>query len=174
MVILVTTTQHGGRDRSEGRHSGLTGQLHQLLESAPKLRFLPSDLTPSLTQAGDDWGGPYAPCWPGLHQSSIPDSCVFGDPQGAKTMVIYGDSTPGCGSMRSIRLRKQSHWRLIDLARGLVRQMRCPSQIRRELVRLAAWTSVQSMAHIRHPTDKSAETGSSSDHAGVCAQCEWT
>ena len=32
-------------------------QLHQLLESAPKLRFLPSDLTPSLAQAGPRLGG---------------------------------------------------------------------------------------------------------------------
>ena len=120
------TQGHSGDDNPDGViRSGAKAavpasptQLKQLLQSAPTMRFLPSDLSPSLAQASHDWGGPQAPCFPGFQQTSIPASCVFGDPHGAKTMVIYGDSHAGMwlDALNPIAIR--NHWKLIDLSKG--------------------------------------------------------
>ncbi len=126
VVATIELNSHSGRDDSpiavrtaeKEIIPASPSQLHQLLESAPKLRFLPSDLTPSLTQADNDWGGPPSRCWPGPQQTSIPDSCVFGNPRGSKTMVVYGDSHAGMWFDALDSIAKRDDWRLIDLSKG--------------------------------------------------------
>ena len=93
-------------------------ELAILLRRAPEVRALPADLTPSLAQAHQDWGGPPSACSPGNDQTSIPDSCIFGDTSGRHTMVIYGDSHAGMWFDALNDIAKDAQWRLVDLWKG--------------------------------------------------------
>ena len=93
-------------------------ELAILLRRAPEVRTLPADLMPSLAQAHQDWGGPPSACSPGNDQTSIPDSCIFGDTSGSHTMVIYGDSHAGMWFDALNVIAKEAHWRLVDLWKG--------------------------------------------------------
>ena len=76
-------------------------------------------------------------------------------------MVIYGDSHAAMWLDALDPIAKTDHWRLIDLGKGA-----CPADALSFPNPAGAGppgsldVSVQSMAHIRHPTDKSAETRS--------------
>ncbi|MBF6555259.1 MAG: acyltransferase [Acidimicrobiales bacterium] len=107
-----------------GPPSGATGAITQALEAvpnavreAPQIRTVPADLTPSLSQLGNDWGGPAGACWPATGQTTLP-ACVFGDPAGTHTMVSYGDSHAGMwfAVMNDIALK--AHWKLVYLGKG--------------------------------------------------------
>ena len=93
-------------------------QLDHLLSAAPSIRFLPTDLAPPLATVRSDWGGPAAPCFPAIGQTIVPPTCVFGDPHGTHTMVVYGDSHAAMwlDALNGIALR--AHWQLIDLGKG--------------------------------------------------------
>ena len=93
-------------------------ELAILLRRAPEVRTLPADLMPSLAEAHQDWGGPPSDCSPGMDQTSIPDSCIFGDTSGSHTMVIYGDSHAGMWFDALNVIAKEAHWRLVDLWKG--------------------------------------------------------
>ena len=90
-------------------------ELAILLRRAPEVRTLPADLMPSLAEAHQDWGGPPSACSPGIDQTSILDSCIFGDTSGSHTLVIYGDSHAGMWFDALNVIAKESHWRLVDL-----------------------------------------------------------
>jgi peptidoglycan/LPS O-acetylase OafA/YrhL len=93
-------------------------ELAILLRRAPEVRTLPADLMPSLAEAHQDWGGPPSACSPGIDQTSILDSCIFGDTSGSHTMVIYGDSHAGMWFDALNVIAKQARWRLVDLWKG--------------------------------------------------------
>jgi hypothetical protein len=92
-------------------------ELRQLIEAAPLITTLPRDLTPSLTNVRDDWGGPLPPCWPSYAQTSVP-ACSFGDPHGTHTAVLYGDSHAAMWFASINYIALLSHWRLVILAKG--------------------------------------------------------
>ncbi|HEV3132989.1 MAG TPA: acyltransferase family protein [Acidimicrobiales bacterium] len=107
-----------------GAQSGATGAVTQALEAvpnavreAPQIRTVPADLTPSFTQLGYDWGGPPDPCWPATGQTSVP-ACVFGDPAGTHTMVLYGDSHAGMWFAAMNDIATKAHWKLVYLGKG--------------------------------------------------------
>ena len=107
-----------------------TAQVLQAVAAATSIKTVPSDLTPSL----QDFVGSSVPaavgpdimldndgCNPDLAGTTLP-SCVFGDPKGSKTMVLYGDShaqmwLPGFNAMA-----KRMHWKLVLLSKAA-----CPS-----------------------------------------------
>jgi len=93
------------------------------VQSATRIRTLPANLTPPLSQVAADWGGPPPPCWPATGQTSIPD-CVFGDPKGARTMVLYGDSHAGMWFDVMNDIATKAHWRLAYLGKGY-----CPADM---------------------------------------------
>ena len=93
------------------------------VQRAPRIRALPANLTPPLSQAPADWGGPPAPCWPSTGQTSLPD-CVFGDPKGTRTMVLYGDSHAGMWFDVMNDIATKAHWRLAYLGKGY-----CPANM---------------------------------------------
>ncbi len=88
-----------------------------LVRVAPLIRVLPADLTPSLAGVRTDWGGPGPLCWPALGQTSIP-ACVFGDPHGTRTMVLYGDSHAAMWFDAVNVIAVMSHWKLVYLGKG--------------------------------------------------------
>ena len=78
---------------------------------------LPTSLTPPLADVSLDWGGPEPPCWPATAQTSIP-ACMFGDPHGTHTMVLYGDSHAGMWFDAMNRIATNSRWKLAYLGKG--------------------------------------------------------
>ena len=91
-TLVVDRESAGGVSLAKDKiTAGTTTQVAQLVAAAPQIQKLPIDLTPDLVQAPQDYGAVRGPCNPGVTQLSVP-SCVFGDPNGKKTMVLYGDS----------------------------------------------------------------------------------
>lgn len=91
--------------------------VEQLVRAAPHIKILPTDLTPSLASVPLDFGGPAAPCWTSYAQWRVP-ACLFGDPKGSHTMVIYGDSHAGQWFTALNLAADAAHWRLVYLGKG--------------------------------------------------------
>ncbi len=90
---------------------GSDGEIARLVRSSDQITRLPADLTPTLLNAGSDFGWPPASCMTVL----VPQRCVFGDPFGSHTMVLYGDSHALMWFQSLDEIAIHAHWRLIDL-----------------------------------------------------------
>jgi peptidoglycan/LPS O-acetylase OafA/YrhL len=95
LVVLVTLPNLVGtgqaREAAPLRTADLTG-VTQAIDASVGITELPSNLTPSLDVAADDTP---ASSKDGCHldfQETEQPECLFGDPQGSKTMVLVGDS----------------------------------------------------------------------------------
>jgi len=80
---------------------------------------VPADVTPTVAEAPNDWGGlpaDAAGCEAHLAVTSVP-ACVFGDVHGTHTMVLYGDSHATMWFEAFNTLAKQAGWRLVLLAK---------------------------------------------------------
>ena len=93
--------------------------LGKLVASSVGRRDLPRDLSPPLAALQGDFGGPppQSGCWPGLGRTSVP-ACVFGDPRGTHTAVLYGDSHAAMWFDAIDDIATQAHWRLVVLTKG--------------------------------------------------------
>lgn len=109
-----TTSRTGATTSSVASSSA---QVDQVVRAATSIEKVPADLTPALTAVSASWGGPPSSCWPGVGQSSIP-ACMFGDPKGTHTMVVYGDSHAGMWFQTLDFIATLAHWRLAYLGKG--------------------------------------------------------
>jgi peptidoglycan/LPS O-acetylase OafA/YrhL len=98
-------------------------EVEGLVSNARTIRSLPRDLTPSLPYVRYSWGGPPAPCWPAVGQSSIP-ACVFGDLHASSTAVLYGDSHAGMWLQAMNFIGIVAHWKIVYLGKGY-----CPADM---------------------------------------------
>ena len=83
------------------------------------ITVVPPNVTPSLAAAPNDWGGlpaDAAGCEAHLAVTTVP-ACVFGDPQGAHTMVLYGDSHALMWFEAFDAIAKSAGWRLVVLGK---------------------------------------------------------
>jgi hypothetical protein len=87
------------------------------VKAATHISSLPSNLTPPLADVSKDWGGPPGPCFPATAATTVP-ACVFGDPQGTHTMVLYGDSHAAMWFYPIDLIAALSHWRLVLLGKA--------------------------------------------------------
>ncbi len=92
-------------------------ELKHEVAAAVHITSLPADLAPSLAGVRTDWGGPTAPCWPSYGQSTV-GRCLFGDPNGTRTMVLYGDSHAAMWFDTMDDLAYLLGWKLLILAKG--------------------------------------------------------
>jgi peptidoglycan/LPS O-acetylase OafA/YrhL len=103
---------------------------------------LPVGLRPSLAQARDDQG-------PLLHDGcelgypgTVPPSCVYGDPHGAITVALVGDSHASQWFPAFQRIAIQHHWRVVPLVKLSCRFFDLPMfsrVLKREYTECAAW-----------------------------------
>lgn len=122
LVATAALTVHP--DRTAGSPGGARptatytpAQVQRMVADAPRITRLPPDLTPTLAGVSKDWGGPVPPCWPDYGQVTVA-ACVFGDPTGSHTMVLYGDSHAAMWFDVINLIAALSHWRLEVLAKG--------------------------------------------------------
>jgi peptidoglycan/LPS O-acetylase OafA/YrhL len=106
-----------GKQGAIPRIAGSVAEVEQVVRAAAKIEKIPADLTPALTNVRSTWGGPAAPCWPSVGQSSIP-ACMFGDLNSKHTMVVYGDSHAGMWFQTLDVIATRIHWRLAYLGKG--------------------------------------------------------
>ncbi|MEV6845226.1 SGNH hydrolase domain-containing protein [Actinoplanes sp. NPDC051411] len=78
---------------------------------APAIRALPSDLSPSLTAAGQDLGFDSDRCEAGPTATRI-DACVFGDPASSTRVVLTGDSHASMWLPALSEIAQRQHWQL--------------------------------------------------------------
>jgi len=128
-LVVATVSLENHKPSKASTSTGVTGlipsqipsltpdALIQAVADAPKIKVLPADLTPSLAGVRSDWGGPPPPCWPSYTQTSVP-ACVYGDPAGTHTLVLYGDSHAAMWFAAMNLTAALSHWRLIILTKG--------------------------------------------------------
>jgi peptidoglycan/LPS O-acetylase OafA/YrhL len=98
-------------------------EVRREVERSAQITSIPANLTPPLADVSEDWGGPAGPCWPAIGQTTVP-SCVFGDPTGEHTMVLYGDSHAAMWFYPIDVIAALSHWRLVLLSKGW-----CPANV---------------------------------------------
>ena len=94
-------------------------QVLRAVEEARQLTSVPADVSPSLAAAPNDWGGLPADavgCEAHLAVTTVP-ACVFGDPHGTHTMVLYGDSHALMWFETFDAIAKQAKWRLVVLGK---------------------------------------------------------
>lgn len=85
------------------------------LAQATSIKQVPDDLTPDLESAPNDFGDDKGCEVSGSTTTSPP--CVYGDPNGAKTVVLLGDSHAGMWFPALELAAKRAHWKLVELVR---------------------------------------------------------
>ena len=105
------------------------------VKASTRIHVAPPDLTPSLAEASTDVGLPPASsgCFASAVQTSVP-ACLFGDPEGNHTIVLYGDSHAGMWFQALDAIAARSHWRLIALTKSS-----CPAAPMPNLASCASW-----------------------------------
>lgn len=87
--------------------------------AAPDIKVVPQDVTPALQVADADSGQTMAGnagCNPSFDQTRTP-ACIFGDPDGTKTLILYGDSHANMWLPAFDAIGKRLHWRIALLAK---------------------------------------------------------
>jgi hypothetical protein len=87
--------------------------------AAGNIKAIPVDVTPSLQLAAADSGQSMAGsvgCNPSFDQTKTP-ACIFGDPEGSKTLILYGDSHANMWLPAFDAIGKRLHWRIALLAK---------------------------------------------------------
>ena len=97
--------------------------VEQLVRQAPAIRSVPAHLQPPL-QSGNI-GYPDTPaCWPIAYAQTEMKPCLFGDPHGSRSMVLYGDSHSGMWFQTLDDIATAAHWRLWYLGKAA-----CPAEL---------------------------------------------
>lgn len=109
--------------RTASARDGSPRAVLGLVREATAITTLPADLTPPLSKAAGDWGGPGRPCDTTTGQTRLP-ACVFGDHHATRTMVLYGDSHAEMWFDALNRLAIVTRWKLYFLGKGY-----CPANM---------------------------------------------
>jgi len=94
-------------------------EVGRAVAAARLITSVPADVSPSVVAAPNDWGGLPADaygCEAHLAVTTVP-ACVFGDPHGIHTMVLYGDSSALMWFEAFDAIAKQAGWRLVVLGK---------------------------------------------------------
>jgi peptidoglycan/LPS O-acetylase OafA/YrhL len=95
----------------------LQASVEQAVSSSVGTQEIPSNLSPSLVDAHGDKAEPFVDGCNETYTVSTVSPCVYGDPQGSPTIVLFGDSHatqwfPALDAIAQFR-----HWRLVVLAK---------------------------------------------------------
>jgi len=104
---------------SESSHSApaSTSKVLATVAAAISIKALPSNATPPLSDAQEDEGSYIASekgCNPAPNQTTLP-ACIYGDPSGKKTIVLFGDSHAAMWLGAFDDMAKAMNWKLVLL-----------------------------------------------------------
>jgi peptidoglycan/LPS O-acetylase OafA/YrhL len=92
---------------------GTDAEVSKLVAASTQIQRLPAGLSPSLGAV--DFGWPPFSCSPAADAVTESPSCVFGDPLGSHSMVLYGDSHALMWFEAVDEIAIRAHWRLFIL-----------------------------------------------------------
>jgi peptidoglycan/LPS O-acetylase OafA/YrhL len=105
-----------------GEADEITGDdatVWQLLSESTEVDYVPDNLAPPLDEARDDKPSMYDEnCLVTQADSAIADHCWFGDPDGERTVVLFGDSHAAQWFPPVNQLAQASGWRLFVLTKA--------------------------------------------------------
>src|SRR5262249_52403213 len=94
-------------------------ELSRAIEASRGLGRLPANLTPKLTAAGHDRARVWDDgCHADVPVTAPPPGCVYGEPAGSRTVVLFGDSHAAQWFPALERLSLVQHWRLVELTKS--------------------------------------------------------
>ena len=97
--------------------------VEELVRAAPAITSVPIHLVPPLQSI--DYGNPIgAACQAIDYAATTMKPCVFGDPHGERTMVLYGDSHSDMWFQTVDDIAEAAHWKLLYLAK-----VACPVEL---------------------------------------------
>ncbi len=95
---------------------GTPKQVAALVAAAPSIATLPKGLIPPVAQASnDDPLSEYPSLAPCITGSTSEPACVFGDPKGSHTIVLFGDSHAYMWFPALDLIAKAAKWKLVAL-----------------------------------------------------------
>ena len=95
-----------------------TRTMAVVVAAAGAVGELPSNLTPSVAQAGSDRPRVYADhCHVDSQTTAVPLPCTYGDPAAKTTVVLFGDSHAAQWFPALDLIARQRHWKLISWTR---------------------------------------------------------
>jgi peptidoglycan/LPS O-acetylase OafA/YrhL len=126
-AILLVLLPHGVE--SAGRRADLrttlatakdpAASLARTIAASRNMGALPANLTPKLKKASRDrprvWDNG---CHTDTPVTVAPEGCVFGDPNGTETVVLFGDSHAAQWFPAMEAIATQRHWRLVELTKS--------------------------------------------------------
>ena len=93
----------------------LTGAI----QTSRRLGKLPGNLTPALTKAARDRPKVWTDgCHADVPVTVAPEGCLYGDPAGTRTVVLFGDSHAAQWFPAMEKLATERHWRLVELTKS--------------------------------------------------------
>ncbi|THV37023.1 acyltransferase family protein [Glycomyces buryatensis] len=117
-VAITQPTQ----DLDAGEAEAITGNdttVWQLLNDSSDVQDVPINLQPSLDEARDDKPFSYAEgCMTMEGGTDLAEDCWFGDPDGDKTLVMYGDSHIAQWFPPLNQLAQASGWKMLVLTKA--------------------------------------------------------
>ena len=95
-------------------------EVTRAVATAPRITKIPTNLLPSLSTTQRDFAGlnnPDFACELAAVRATIQSRiCTFGDPNGKRLLVVYGDSHALMWLPAFNQIARQAHWRLVILA----------------------------------------------------------
>ncbi|GAB4005370.1 hypothetical protein GCM10029992_53050 [Glycomyces albus] len=117
--VAVTQPVTDGDGTEAAEVTGDDTTVWQLLGEASEVDSVPANLTPSLEEAGGDEPSMYDNgCMVERDATALVDDCWFGDPEGDKTVVLYGDSHAAQWFPAINQIAEASGWRVLALTKA--------------------------------------------------------
>jgi peptidoglycan/LPS O-acetylase OafA/YrhL len=102
---------------------GLSGEVRAVVARSVTMQDVPANLDPPLSSASTSEAAPFFDGCFGSFTATSPPPCVYGDPHGPRTAVLFGDSHATMWFPAVDALAKQRGWRLVSLGKAT-----CPPQ----------------------------------------------
>ena len=94
-------------------------ELTRTIEASRRMGALPANLRPALAAAGRDRPRVWSDgCHADVPAVTVPDGCVYGDPAGPRTVVLFGDSHAAQWFPALEKLAADGHWRLVEVTKS--------------------------------------------------------
>lgn len=138
LVIVVLSNLLGANALAEINSSGSS-------QGNSGTEILSAAVRPLLSQASNDWEQINADgCELGETRTSIPSGCIYGDPHGATTIALVGDSHAAQWFPALNAIAKEQHWRLAVLVKFSCRFEDIPQylpMLNRDFTECTTWHS---------------------------------
>ncbi|HLU29816.1 MAG TPA: acyltransferase family protein [Glycomyces sp.] len=117
-VAVTQPVRHGDAEAAD-EVTGNDATVWQLIDDSSEVENVPANLMPPLDAAREDKPLPYDQgCMTMQEGTDLAEDCWFGDPDGDRTMVVFGDSHAAQWFPPLNQLAEVSGWRMLVLTKA--------------------------------------------------------